>query len=138
MWIHSLSPRFGETDVLGHINNTVLPVWFEEARTPIFRLFTPDLNPQDWKLIIAKIDVEYLGELFYGQDVEVRTTIHKLGNSSMTILHEAWQNGQMAAKGHCVMVHFDHQLKKSAAIPDDIRATLNQHLSVTNDVHPAT
>lgn len=132
MWVHSLFPRFGETDVLGHINNTVLPVWFEEARTPIFRLFTPDLNPQHWKLIIAKIDVEYLGELFYGQEVEVRTVIQKLGNSSMTIRHEAWQKGKMAALGHCVMVHFDHDLKRSAAIPDDIRSVLTQHIMTEN------
>lgn len=53
--------------------------------------------------------------------------IEKLGNSSMTILHEAWQNGRMAARGHAVMVHFDHILKKSTAIPDAIRRELNQH-----------
>ena len=88
MWTLTISPRFGDTDALGHINNTVLPVWFEEGRTPVFRMFTPDLNPQDWHLIIAKIEVEYLGELFYGRDIELRTYIQKLGNSSMTIAHE--------------------------------------------------
>ncbi|UUS14599.1 hypothetical protein NMB32_24195 [Stenotrophomonas sp. CD2] len=25
-------PRFSEVDVLGHVTNTALPVWFEEGR----------------------------------------------------------------------------------------------------------
>ncbi|WP_430461733.1 acyl-CoA thioesterase [Thalassolituus sp. LLYu03] len=128
MWSLTLQPRFGETDALGHINNTVLPVWFEDARTPLFRLFTPDLNPQDWHLIIAKIEVEFVGELFYGREVEVRTYLSKLGNSSMTIAHEAWQDGRLGARGTAVMVHFDHSAKKSVAIPDAIRAQLSEHL----------
>ena len=128
MWTLTISPRFGETDALGHINNTVLPVWFEDARTPAFRLFTPDLNPKDWHLIIARIEVEFAGELFYGRDVEIRTYIQKLGNSSMTIAHEAWQDGRLGARGTAVMVHFDHDAKTSVAIPEAIREQLAQHL----------
>jgi acyl-CoA thioester hydrolase len=128
MWTLHVQPRFGETDALGHINNTVLPVWFEDARTPAFRLFTPDLNPADWHLIIAKIDVEFVGELFYGKEVEVRSWISKLGNSSMTFHHEAWQDGKLGARGSAVMVHFDHTNKCSVAIPEAIREELSQHL----------
>ena len=40
----SISPRFLETDALGHINNTVLPMWFEAAREPVFRMFSPELD----------------------------------------------------------------------------------------------
>ncbi|MDK2777274.1 MAG: acyl-CoA thioesterase [Pseudomonadota bacterium] len=130
MWTLTINPRFGDTDALGHINNTVLPVWFEEARTPLFRLFTPDLNPQDWHLIIAKIEVEYVGELFYGKEVEIRTFVSKLGNSSMTIHHEAWQEGKMGAQGSAVMVHFDHDAKQSVPVPDDIREQLTRHMEV--------
>lgn len=130
MWSLTINPRFGETDALGHINNTVLPVWFEEARTPLFRLFTPDLDPQDWHLIIARIDVEFVGELFYGKEVEIRTYLSKLGNSSMTINHEAWQDGRLGARGSAVMVHFDHDEKKSVAIPESIREQLSHHLQV--------
>lgn len=128
MWTLPTTPRFSETDCLGHINNTVVPVWFEEGRTPIFRLFTPDLNPKEWKLIIARIDVDFLGELFYGEDVEIRTYLSKLGNSSMTVQHEAWQNGKMSARGTTIMVHYDFAAKKTVAIPDSIREQLLPHL----------
>ena len=128
MWSLTVEPRFAETDALGHINNTVLPVWFEQARTPIFRFFTPDLNPKDWHLIIAKIDVEFVGELFYGSEIEIRTWIEKVGNTSFVIYHEAWQGDTLGARGHAVMVHFDHDQKASKALPADIRAQLEQHL----------
>ena len=61
MFSETLMPRFSETDALGHINNTALPVWFEAARTPFFRFFTPDLDCNKWKLIVAKIEVEFKG-----------------------------------------------------------------------------
>lgn len=128
MWTNTLEPRFSETDALGHINNTVLPVWFEDARTPIFELFCPGMDTNNWHLIIAKIDVEFLAELYYGKTVEIRTYMKKIGNSSMIIGHEAWQEGILTAKGSAVMVHFDHNSKSSKPISADTRAILEQHL----------
>lgn len=127
MWINTLEPRFVETDALGHINNTVLPVWFEDARTPLFEMFCPGMDPNNWHLIIAKIEVDFLGELFYGKTVEIRTYMKKIGNSSMVIGHEAWQEGEMRAEGSAIMVHFDHDTKSSKPIPDNIRTVLEQH-----------
>ena len=47
-----VTPRFGDIDGLKHVNNTVLAVWFEKGRNPIFRMFTPDLDLsyEKWKL----------------------------------------------------------------------------------------
>ncbi|QQD22086.1 acyl-CoA thioesterase [Venatoribacter cucullus] len=128
MWTLHLNPRFSDTDALGHINNASLPRWFEEAREPLFRLFSPDLDIQNWQLILARIEVDFIGELFYGREVEIRTVMSKIGNSSMTLHHEAWQDGKLAAKGTAVMVHFDLKAKQSKTIPEPIRQQLQQHL----------
>ena len=55
MFSESFSPRFTDTDALGHINNTLVPIWFEGARDPIFKIFTPILDVTNWQLILAKI-----------------------------------------------------------------------------------
>ena len=31
----TITPRFSETDMLGHISNTTLPIWFEGARATV-------------------------------------------------------------------------------------------------------
>ncbi|WP_040681808.1 acyl-CoA thioesterase [Methanobrevibacter boviskoreani] len=130
-----VTPLFGDTDALQHINNNVLGTWFELARNDIFKIFTPDLSVSydDWKLIMVKTTYEYLDQMFYGTDVEIRTYVLRIGNSSFTTYHEAWQDGRLCAKGTAVMVHFDFNEQKSIRIPDDIRKELNKHLYVEDE-----
>ncbi|WP_298440867.1 thioesterase family protein [uncultured Ferrimonas sp.] len=123
-----LSPRFFETDALGHINNTVVPVWFEEGRTPIFELFVPQLELGNWNLILARISVDFMAQIYYGQPVTIRTGLNKLGNSSFEVWHQVVQAGNVVARGQAVMVHFDYQAQRAAPIPAAIRTQLQPHL----------
>jgi acyl-CoA thioester hydrolase len=127
MFEQVISPGFSDTDALGHINNTKLPIWFLEARNELFKIFTPDLDPKKWRLILAKIEVEYVGELFYGQDITLRTYIGDIGNASFRVRQEAWQSGLLASKGEAVMVHFNFSEKKAEPLPEDIRQRLVAH-----------
>lgn len=127
----TVEPRFVETDALGHINNTVLPVWFEQARTPIFKIFTPNLAIDQWELILAKIDVSFLKQIYYGIDVEIRTFIQSIGNSSFVVFHEAWQENAKVAEGSAVMVNFDHDIQKSKQLSENIKQKLQEHLITT-------
>ncbi|WP_243138229.1 acyl-CoA thioesterase [Heliorestis acidaminivorans] len=124
----TIDPRFGDTDALGHINNTVLPQWFEIGREPVFSIFTPDLDPKKWCLIMANMNIDYTAQLHYGHSVEIRTTVNKIGNSSFQLGHEAWQKGTLCAKGTATIIHFDYALQKSVPIPEDIRKELMEHI----------
>ncbi|MDR3334648.1 MAG: acyl-CoA thioesterase [Treponema sp.] len=130
MFTITVTPRFGDADGLGHINNTVLAVWFELARNPVFRIFAPDLSYQDWPLIMAHSDYDFLGELFLQYDVEIRTFISRIGTKSFTIYHEARQQGRLCVTGSTVIVHYDFQVKQSTPIPEDKRKLLEAHLQV--------
>ncbi|MDO5849208.1 MAG: thioesterase family protein [Methanobrevibacter sp.] len=132
----SMTPRFGDIDGLRHVNNNVLGVWFETGRNDIFRFFTPNLSLdyEDWKLILVRTEYDYLGQMFFDGDVEIRTYITKIGNSSFTIGHEAWQDNELKAKGLAVLVHFDFIEQKSVPIPDDIRTKLEEHLIDEADI----
>ncbi|SEL48308.1 acyl-CoA thioester hydrolase [Colwellia chukchiensis] len=123
----TIKPRFCETDGLGHINNTVVAQWFEGARDPIFKWFTPDLNLKAWKLILAKTTVEFHAELQYGADVELKSHISRIGNSSFDVYQEAWQQGVKCASGTAVMVHFNYQSKKSEKISATALASMQRH-----------
>ena len=121
------TPGFYETDALGHINNTVVPMWFEKARTPIFKIFTPDLDPKKWELILAKLEVEYLRELDYRITVNIKTGIQHIGNSSFLIRQELIQEDELAARGQTTLVYFDHKRKKSQPLTTTLRTELEQH-----------
>ncbi len=129
MFSKTVTPRFGDVDGLRHINNTMLPVWFELGREPLFRYFNPDMSLESWNLIMAHIDVDYLVPMALGSDIEIRTTLSKIGRTSFTVYQEAWQSGTLSAKGSAVVVHYDFQHRKSLPISDSVRSLLEEHLA---------
>lgn len=122
------NPRFSDTDALGHINNTMVPVWFEGARDPVFRWFSPELDTNNWRLILAKIDVSFIDQMYYGQPMEIRTYIGRIGGSSFDVYQELWQHEKLCASGTAVMVHYDYQQQKSVKIPEQITTQMNLYL----------
>ena len=128
MFSEQLTPRFSDTDALGHINNTMVPIWFEGARMGVFKIFTPSLDLTAWPLILAKIDVAFEAQMYYGKDIEVRTYINRIGGSSFDVFQELWQSDKRVASGTAVMVNFDYKAQKSAPIPEYIKEQLAVHL----------
>ncbi|MHB9292632.1 putative acyl-CoA thioester hydrolase [Hollandina sp. SP2] len=130
MFTTTVSPRFGDVDGLGHINNTVLAIWFELARNPLFRIFNPnlDISFQQWPLIMAHTDYDFVGELFLSYDVEIRTFTSHIGTKSFTLYHQAWQQGRLCVTGKAVLVHYDFIRKQSIPLPEDKKLLLAEHL----------
>jgi acyl-CoA thioester hydrolase len=128
MFHYTLQPRFSETDCLGHINNAVLPVWLEEARTDLFKLFNPSLAMKTWNLILRKYEVDLIAQIWREHPIEILTSIEKIGNSSLTVLQRVRQDGQEVAVGRTVLVHFDYEAARSVPIPEAIRVLLQPHV----------
>jgi acyl-CoA thioester hydrolase len=123
-----VQPRFYETDAFGHVNNTVFAGWFETAREPIFRMFSPDLNVTQMSLILARIEIDFVAQTHYGEPVLIKTWIAKIGHRSFVVMHEAWQQQRCVARGQAVQVSFDFEQQQSIPVPDDIRQALSAHL----------
>jgi acyl-CoA thioester hydrolase len=129
MFTTSVSPRFGDIDGLGHVNNIVLANWFELARNPIFRIFSPDLNlsHESWRLIMARTEYDFTDQIFFQYDVEIRTFIERVGVKSFTIYHEARQEDRLCTRGKAVLVYFDFVKNQSVPIPEDKKRLLAAH-----------
>ncbi len=124
----TIQPRFNETDAIGHINNAVVINWAEEARNPFFRIFTPDLDPKKWELILARNEVDYIKQIYHTSEVDIETYFSKIGNSSIILEHEFFQNNEKVAHCKSVIIHFDYKTQKSVRIPDDKREILSKYL----------
>ena len=124
MYSIAMTPRFCDTDALGHINNATFLNWFETARRPIFEIFIPSLSPRDWNLIIAKVEIEFLAQTYYEHDVEIQTTVEKIGNSSFTIKQDCYQKEKLSCSSQAVLVHFDYSTNKSVIISNELKSKL--------------
>jgi acyl-CoA thioester hydrolase len=127
MYKKIIEPRVSETDGVGHINNTTIPVWFEAGRNDIFKLFTPDDSFVNWKMIILNMNVDYLKQIYFGRAVEIYVWVKKIGNSSLVLYEEIHQDGQICAKDTVTYVNFNLKTQKSEPIPDEIRSELKLH-----------
>lgn len=121
-----ITPQLSDIDSFQHVNYRVVHRWFEEGRLPIYKLFVPDLNLERLRLVMVRLEVDYLAEMFLGAEVEIRTSISKIGNTSFHITQEAYQNVKCCARGIVVLVHFDRETKESLPLTPEFRELLKQ------------
>ena len=123
----AIIPRVSETDGAGHINNTVIPIWFEGGRTEIFRVLTPDLDFKNWRVALVNMNVDYLAQSYFQDPAVVRTWVDKVGTKSFTLYEELWQGARLCAKGTATYVYFNYDDQEAKPVPENVRAALLVH-----------
>ena len=121
----SIRPRVSETDMLGHINNVAVMAWFEEGRSYMVREAlgkAPRLPP----FVLARMETDFRGQLFFGEEARIQSGVERLGNTSVTVRQRIEQHGKLCAEARCVLVHFDHQTQRPASLPEELRASLSR------------
>ncbi len=99
----TIQTRFQDLDPLGHINNVAMAALFESGRVR----FNRSMHFDGWsghRWLVARVEINYLGEGFFPADVEIATGIGEIGNRSWTILAAAFQNGACIATCDVVLV----------------------------------
>ncbi len=120
-------PRVSETDGAGHINNTVIPIWFEGGRTEIFRVLTPDLDFKNWWVALVNMNIDYLAQTYFQDPAVVRTWVDKVGTKSFTLYEELWQGARLCAKGTATYVYFNYDDQEAKPVPENVRVALLTH-----------
>jgi len=128
MWKTIIKPRFSDTDGLQHISNIAIVDMMEASRNELFRIFTPDLDLKKWRLILARVATDYLRQLYFQDDIEIRSGIKKIGNTSFILEQTAYQYHKKCAITEAVLVHFDFQQQKKQPISDAILKELQKHI----------
>ncbi|WP_227396688.1 acyl-CoA thioesterase [Jeotgalibacillus aurantiacus] len=81
--------RFSETDLFGHLNNTVPFVYFEQARIEYLKSlgFMQDwVNPSNETIpVVANLQCDFLKQVFFDEDINVFVKANSVGNSSVDI-----------------------------------------------------
>ncbi|GAA6168274.1 acyl-CoA thioesterase [Sessilibacter corallicola] len=127
MFQTTISPRVNETNYTGHICNTSIPIWLEKAREPIVRMVHPETAPGGKSFILARTEIDFQSQMFFGEDVEVKTYVVNLGRTSMTVEQEIWQQGKITATCKAVMVYFDYDNQTSIELTPQIKSAFEIH-----------
>ncbi|MCB1705115.1 MAG: acyl-CoA thioesterase [Halioglobus sp.] len=120
----TISPRFYETDALGHINNATIAAWFEVVRLRFIDTLAGDSGMDTRSWILASLQIDFLDETFYGSDVTGKVVDATIGNSSFTLHCEMSQGDRLTVRGKAVLVHMDVASKKPQRVPDVLRDSL--------------
>jgi acyl-CoA thioester hydrolase len=127
MWL-SMPLRYQDLDPLGHVNNSGLPTFFEQARCDFFQPLLKQPGREHLDTVLARVTMDYLKEIHYPGHVEIGTICTRIGTKSLTLAHGvfAGPTDTCVGTGEAVLVIFDLRARISVAIPDDVRAELER------------
>lgn len=127
-YIHPITVRYGDLDPQGHVNNAAYLTYLESARLGYYAqsgIWQPGTRTG---MVVARIEVDYLAPITYGQDVQVGLRLERLGEKSLTFAFqiESAADRQPLARGRSIMVAYDNARGASRPVPPDWREKLSQ------------
>lgn len=114
-----VSVRFSETDMYGHLNNTVTFAYFEYARIEFLKhigIMNDWLDPNGEKIpVVADLQCDYLKQVFFDEKLRIYVKANSLGSSSVDIHYMAKnEKGEIVFTGRGSMVQIDRRTGKGS------------------------
>lgn len=124
-----IAVRFRDTDMMGHVNNSMYFTYMEEAR---IKFIQDALRSETGQLILASAKVNYRSQTFFGQTLVVASWVSRIGNSSFDVSCEMRdeETGRIAFDAVATVVYFDYEAQKSVLIPADVRERMDPYVEL--------
>ena len=111
---------WGDMDALGHVNNARYFDYFQEARIEWLRDLDIKMTEQTGPVVI-QVACTFLKPVIYPATVTIISKVHSLGNSSMIMDHDLYQEDVLMAQGMSKIVWVDYSQNKSITLPELFR-----------------
>lgn len=118
--------RWGDLDLLGHVNNSRFFTFDESARLEYFGELLRD-DPGFWKtrgFILARIECDFIAQLHHPSLLKIGFRVARIGRSSMNTLAGMFVDDRLIAVTRGVLVWFDYSEQKTRPVPDDVRSLI--------------
>jgi acyl-CoA thioester hydrolase len=124
---HTSAVRFGDTDMMGHVNNAKFATYLESARVAFFASAAEDRVGQSG-LILARSEIDFVAPIHFGAgDVVTSVWVEKVGTRSFRLGHHMEQAGRVVGEAAVVLVAYDYAAGASRPLTGDERAALAAH-----------
>jgi acyl-CoA thioester hydrolase len=120
--------RFQDLDLLGHVNNIAFNVMSESGRVALLWEKEKDLRIKGHNYVIARYEMDYLGEMHWPGEVVIGSGIKRIGNSSIHVFQGLFQNEKLVATAINVCVLINERTRKGAPWPDVAKAALERNV----------
>lgn len=111
---------WGDMDALGHVNNVRYFDYFQEARIEWLASINFTMTANEGPVVIHT-ECTFFNPIIYPATVRLDSYLNNLGNTSMVMAHDIYQDEQLMAQGSSKIVWIDYIQKRSIAIPEVIR-----------------
>lgn len=124
----NLAVRWGDMDMLGHINNAKYFTYVETARVAYFETLVgrDRKSGKDGGFILASVGCDFLAQLHYPAQLEVGTRVTRIGRSSMQLEHAIFSGGVAHGVLQATVVWFDYALQRTLPVPETVRAFIRE------------
>ncbi len=97
--------RYGELDILQHVNNTAYLIWTEAVRTRHLKMMVmPHYDGmEEPRTVIRNASIHYIKEMLRDEPYVVTAKVTEFRNTSYTMEQEIW-SGDKRAHFDCVVV----------------------------------
>jgi acyl-CoA thioester hydrolase len=113
--------RYGDTDRQGHVNNAVFATLLETGRIEVLRDATAQLTEDGREWVIARLTLDFLGEILWPGVVDIGTRVQRVGRTSVGMEQALFQQGRIVARAETVIVQTDVVSRRPAPLSDDAR-----------------
>lgn len=118
--------RYADTDRQGHVNNSVFATFLETGRVEMLYQHDRQLITANNSFVIASLHLDLLAEIRWPGTVEIGSCVMKVGNSSITLYQQLFQNGKVVAKASSVLVQVN-SAGKSEPLSEEAKSILRNY-----------
>jgi acyl-CoA thioester hydrolase len=125
----TISTRWMDNDVYGHVNNVVYYSWFDTAvNAHLIERGALDIHAGEVIGLVIETQCNYFAPLAFPQAVEAGIRVARLGTSSVRYEVGLFAAGEplTAAKGHFIHVYVDRASRRPVPLPARLRAVLEE------------
>ena len=124
---YSITTRWQDNDVYGHVNNVIYYSWFDTAVNGyLLEKGVLDFISGTTVGLVVETQCNYFKPVAFPDKVTAGVAVAKIGTSSVRYEVGVFCNAETSAsaQGHFVHVYVDAQSRRPVELPDDLREAL--------------
>ena len=114
--------RYGDTDRQGHVNNAVFSTFLETGRVELLMGGATELADAGCNFVIARLELDFVSELFWPGQVDIGTRVLSIGRSSVRFEQALFQADRLVARAQTVVVQVNEATHRSQPFSPDTAA----------------